>query len=184
MAWITLTACVSNLKHMLACECPTLNKSLRCRPPVLGDPWDRSLRPRIAVSVSAFPPLWGFLVNVLLWVFQSLLAAAFLAVGGMKIVRDRAELAAAFGWVEQFSDASVKIIGLLDALVGLGLILPGAFDIAPSLAPWAAVGGLALAGGGIVVHLRRSETSLAAGNLLYIALLAVVAWGRFGPHQF
>lgn len=123
-------------------------------------------------------------MNVLLWVFQSLLAAAFLAVGGMKIVRDRAALAAVFGWVEQFSDTSVKIIGLLDILVGLGLVLPGAVDIAPGLVPWAAVGGLALTGGGVVVHLRRSETSLAAGNLLYIALLVVVAWGRFGPYQF
>lgn len=123
-------------------------------------------------------------MNILLWVFQSLLAAAFLGVGGMKIVRDRAELAAVFGWVEQFSDASVKIIGLLDALVSLGLILPGATDIAPSLVPWAALGGVALAGGGVVVHLRRSETSLAAGNLLYIALLVVVACGRFGPYRF
>ena len=123
-------------------------------------------------------------MNVLLWVFQSLLAAAFLVVGVMKIVRDRSRLAEVFGWVAQFSDVSVKTLGVLDALVGLGLILPGATDIAPVLVPWAALGGIALAGGGAVVHLRRSETSLAAGNLLYIALLAVVAWGRFGPYQF
>ncbi|GHB59065.1 hypothetical protein GCM10010306_060710 [Streptomyces umbrinus] len=123
-------------------------------------------------------------MNVLLWVFQSLLAAAFVAVGGMKIVRSRAELAETFGWVAQFSDTSVKIIGLLDVLVGLGLILPGATDIAPVLVPWAALGGVALAGGGSVVHLRRSETQLAAVNLVYIALLVAIAWGRFGPFQF
>ena len=41
-----------------------------------------------------------------------------------------------------------------------------------------------LAGGGSVVHLRRSETPLAAVNLIYIALLALVAWGRFGPYAF
>lgn len=131
-----------------------------------------------------FPVSLELLLNVLLWVFQSLLAVAFLVVGGMKIVRNRAELAQVFGWVEQFSDPSVKIIGLLDSLVGLGLILPSATDIAPILVPWAALGGVALAVGGSVVHLRRSETSLAALNLLYIALLITVAWGRFGPYQF
>lgn len=124
-------------------------------------------------------------MNVLLWVFQSYLAASFVVFGGMKILRDRAELAkTAFGWVEQFSDTSVKVIGLLDVLVGLGLILPGATDIAPALVPWAALGGVALAGGGSVVHLRRSETAKAAVNLHFIALLIAVAWGRFGPYQF
>ncbi|MFI1711463.1 DoxX family protein [Streptomyces griseoruber] len=123
-------------------------------------------------------------VNILLWVVQSLLAVAFLAVGAMKIFRNRTELAATFGWVEQFSDPSVKAIGALDALVGLGLVLPGVTNIAPALVPWAALGGIALAGGGSVVHLRRSETQLAAVNVVYIALLALVAWGRFGPYAF
>jgi hypothetical protein len=39
-------------------------------------------------------------------------------------------------------------------------------------------------GGGSVVHLRRSETQLAAVNVLYIALLALIAWGRFGPYAY
>lgn len=123
-------------------------------------------------------------MNVFLWIVQSLLALAFLTVGAMKILRSRAQLADTFGWVEGFSDSSVKVIGLLDALVGLGLVLPGVTGIAPILVPVAALGGIALAGGGSVVHLRRSETSLAAVNLVYIALLIVVAWGRFGPYQF
>ncbi|MET7481136.1 DoxX family protein [Streptomyces sp. NPDC005648] len=123
-------------------------------------------------------------MNVFLWIVQSLLTAAFLAVGAMKIFTDKKKLASTFGWVEQFSDPAVKAIGALDALVGLGLILPGATDIAPVLVPWAALGGIALAGGGSVVHLRRSETPLAAVNLIYIALLALVAWGRFGPYAF
>ncbi|OPG10972.1 hypothetical protein B1R27_00205 [Streptomyces sp. GKU 895] len=123
-------------------------------------------------------------MNILLWVVQSLLAAAFLAVGAMKIFRNRTELAATFGWVEQFSDPSVKAIGALDALVGFGLVLPGVTDIAPTLVPWAALGGIALAGGGSVVHLRRSEPQLAAVNVVYLALLALVAWGRFGPYAF
>jgi uncharacterized membrane protein len=124
------------------------------------------------------------LVNVLIWVAQSLLAAVFLLVGLIKIVRSRAQLASTFGWVEQFSDGSVKAIGVLEVLAALGLILPGATGVAPVLVPLAALGGLVLAVSGSVVHLRRSETSLAAVNLIYIALLALVVWGRFGPYHF
>ena len=78
----------------------------------------------------------------------------------------------------------MKVIGLLEVLAGFGLVLPGAVNIAPVLVPWAAVGGLALAVGGSVVHLRRSETRLAAANLVFIVPLLLVAWGRFGPYHF
>ncbi|KUN29325.1 hypothetical protein AQJ23_00620 [Streptomyces antibioticus] len=101
----------------------------------------------------------------------------------MKILRSRAQLADTVGWVEGFSTSSAKVIGLLDALVGLGLDLPGATGTAPILVPVAALGGITLAGGGSVVHLRRSETSLAAANLAYTALLVVVARGCFGPYR-
>ncbi|MEV5842385.1 DoxX family protein [Streptomyces sp. NPDC051985] len=123
-------------------------------------------------------------MNVLLWLFQSLLAVAFLAVAGLKIVRSRERLASVFGWVEDFPDAVVKGTGLLDGLVGLGLVLPAATGIAPVLVPWAAVGGVLLAGGGAVVHLRRSETAQVGGNLVWVVLLLVIAWGRFGAYAF
>ncbi len=123
-------------------------------------------------------------MNVLLWVVQSLLAAAFLALGTLKLVRTRAQLASAFPWVQQFPDPAVKTIGVLGALAGLGLVLPAATGIAPVLVPRAAVGGLALAVSGTAVHLRRSEAPAAAINLIYIALLVLVAWGRFGPYHF
>jgi hypothetical protein len=123
-------------------------------------------------------------MNIALWIIQSLLAAAFLALGTMKLLRTRAQLAAAFPWVQQFSDRPVKLIGVLEALVGLGLVLPAAVNIAPVLVPLAAVGGLALAASGSAVHLRRSETAAAAINVIYIALLALVIWGRFGPYSF
>ncbi|MFC8432454.1 DoxX family protein [Streptomyces sp. NPDC057253] len=123
-------------------------------------------------------------MNTTLWVFQSLLAAVFLTVGTMKLVRSRAQLASSFGWVEQSSDSFVKVSGLMDTLVGLGLILPAATDIAPVLVPFAAIGGLAILTGGTAIHLRRSETSEAVGNLVFLVLLGVIVWGRFGPYQF
>lgn len=123
-------------------------------------------------------------MNVLLWVVQSLLGVAFVVIGWMKLLRTRAQLASVFTWVEQFSDSSVKAIGVLEVLAGVGLVLPGVVNIAPVLVPVAAVGAIVLAVGGSVVHLRRSEVPLAAFNLVFIALLALVAWGRFGPYHF
>ncbi|MFF7472318.1 DoxX family protein [Streptomyces sp. NPDC008092] len=123
-------------------------------------------------------------MNLLLWILQSLVAAVFLAVGTMKLVRNRVQLAPVFGWVGQASDTFVKISGVLDTLVGLGLILPGATDTAPVLVPCAALGGLAIMIGATRLHLRRSETSEAVGNLINIVLLVVIVWGRFGSHRF
>jgi uncharacterized membrane protein len=123
-------------------------------------------------------------MNILLWIVQSLLAVLFLTIGTMKFVRSRVQLKPIFAWVEQFSDGAVKGIGLLEILAGIGLVLPAALDIAPVLVPLAAVGGLALAAGGSVVHLRRKEMPAAAINLVYIALLVLVIWGRFGPYHF
>lgn len=99
----------------------------------------------------------------------------------MKLAMPREKLIAAFAWVEQFPDATVKTLGVLELLVGLGLILPSAVNIAPGLVSWAAVSGLALALGGTTVHPRRSEAPIAAVNIFFIAGLVLIAWGRFGP---
>jgi uncharacterized membrane protein len=123
-------------------------------------------------------------VNVALWIVQFLLAAVFAVVGVMKLARTREQLATAFAWVQDFPALAVKTLGVLEILVALGLILPPITDNAPVLTSWAAVGGFLLAAGGTVVHLRRGERSLAAPNLLYLAALVLVAWGRFGPYSF
>ncbi|HKS99596.1 MAG TPA: DoxX family protein [Rugosimonospora sp.] len=123
-------------------------------------------------------------MTVFLWIVQSLLAVLFQTVGTMKLLRTRAQLAPIFAWVEGFSDNVVKGLGILEILAGVGLVLPAAVNVAPVLVPLAALGGLALAAGGSVVHLRRKETPAAAINLIFITLLALVAWGRFGPYHF
>jgi len=37
--------------------------------------------------------------------------------------------------------------------------------------------------GAAIAHLRRSEAPAVAVNVPLLALAAVVAWGRFGPHS-
>jgi len=120
-----------------------------------------------------------------LWIIASVLAAAFLAAGLVKISQPKEKLAAAGqGWTEQFSPGAIKAIGTVEVLAAVGLILPAALSIAPILVPLAAVGLVLLMVGAAITHARRGETPMVAGNLALLALAAVVIWGRFGPYSF
>lgn len=124
-------------------------------------------------------------MNTTLWIIAGLLAAAFGAAGAMKMLQPKEKLAASgLGWVEDYTPAQVKLIGLLEVLGALGLILPAALDIAPILVPIAAVGLAALMAGAAVVHTRRKESQMIPINLALLALAVVVIVGRFGPESF
>jgi hypothetical protein len=66
----------------------------------------------------------------------------------------------------------------------VGLILPAAVDIAPVLVPVTAVCWVLLMVGAMTTHGRRREFKLVVLNLIYLALAAFLAWGRFGPGSF
>jgi hypothetical protein len=66
----------------------------------------------------------------------------------------------------------------------VGLILPAALDIAPILVPVAATGAVLLFVGAVVMRLRRGEMATIMFDLVYLAMAALVAWGRFGPEPF
>lgn len=124
-------------------------------------------------------------MNIVLWVFAGLLAAAFLAAGLFKVSRPREKLAAAgMTWTESYSAGAVKAIGAVEILAAIGLILPPALDIAPILAPIAATGLVIVMIGAIITHARRHETRLIIVNVVLLVLAAFVAWGRFGPYAF
>ncbi|MEI5528151.1 DoxX family protein [Streptomyces brasiliscabiei] len=124
-------------------------------------------------------------MNVTLWIIASLLAAAFLAAGLMKTVQSKEKLAASgMTWVDAFSPGMVKTIGALEALGGIGLILPAVLDIATVFVPLAATGLAVTMLGAVVFHVRRDETKESAPALVLLLLAAVVAWGRFGPYAF
>ncbi|MDI3390607.1 DoxX family protein [Streptomyces sp. B-S-A8] len=124
-------------------------------------------------------------MNVALWIVAAVLGAVSLAGGAMKMLQSTEKLAASgYGWVEDFSPGSVKTIGALEALAGVGLILPAALDIAPALVPTAAAGLVLLMIGAALTHLRRQETKLITVNVVLLAVAAFVAWGRYGPYSF
>jgi hypothetical protein len=124
-------------------------------------------------------------MNIALWIIAGLLAMASLAGGAMLLIQPKERLAASgWGWVEDFSAASVKAIGTLKVLAALGLILPAALDIAPVLVPLTAVGWVLLMVGAIITHVRRHEAQAIVVNLALLAMAAFVAWGRFGAQPF
>lgn len=124
-------------------------------------------------------------MNVVLWIVAGLLALAFLAAGGMKVAQPKEKLAASgMGWVDDFSPNAIKAIGTLEVLAAVGLVLPPLLDVAPVLAPLAALGLVLTMVGAAITHGRRGETQMIVVNLVLGALAAVVAWGRFGPYSF
>lgn len=125
-------------------------------------------------------------MNLALWIIAGLLAAVFLSAGATKLFIPAEKLAKApgGGWVNDFSPGFVKALGAVEILGAVGLILPAALDIAPILVPLAAVGLATIMVGAAIVESRRHESKHVLVNLTYLALIAFVAFGRFGPDSF
>jgi uncharacterized membrane protein YphA (DoxX/SURF4 family) len=123
-------------------------------------------------------------MNIALWIIQVLLAVVFVASGFSKVARPRLALADRMPYVQDFSDAQIKGIGVLELLAAIGLVVPPLLHVATFLTPLAAVGLVLLMIGAAATHLRRHETQMVAVNGVLLILAAVVAIGRFGPYPF
>lgn len=112
---------------------------------------------------------------------QIVLGVLFLAAGGSKLVQPRPTLVKnGAAWAGDFSDGTVKAIGALEVLGGIGLVLPLFTGIALFLVPIAATGLALTMAGAVVVHVRRKET---VATPLVLGVLAVaVAAIHFGPY--
>jgi hypothetical protein len=134
-------------------------------------------------------------MNVALWIVAGLLAVVFLVSSTTKLFVPKEKLdellqhlggaaEAAGEWTRDFSPGALKAIGVLELLGAAGLILPAALDIAPVLVPVAASGGVLLFVGAVIMRLRRGERATIGIDLVYLAMAAFVASGRFGPWSF
>jgi DoxX-like family len=127
-------------------------------------------------------------LNIALWIVAGMLAIIFLVASSTKLFVPKEKLAgmggAASRWVEDFSPGALKAIGALEFLAAAGLIVPAALGIAPVLVPLAATGAVLLFTGAVIMRLRRGERATIIGDLVYLAMAAFVAWGRFGPASF
>ncbi|MFE9662823.1 DoxX family protein [Streptomyces sp. NPDC005955] len=123
-------------------------------------------------------------MNVFLWVLQILLVLVMLAAGGSKLAQSREKLAVSMNWVNSFTPAQIRGIGVLEVLAAIGLVAPAATDLAPVWTPIAAVGVALLMIGAAITHLRARELPSIAVNAVLFVIAVVIAWGRFGPYAF
>src|SRR5271156_2825157 len=124
-------------------------------------------------------------MNLPLWIVAIVLAATFTGSGLLKLLVPKDKLVTfGQGWAQDYSQTSIRLIGLAEILGAIGLVLPAAVHIAPILVPLAALGLVLVMVGAAVVHARRNEPMNVAVNVVLIALAVFVAWGRFGPYPF
>ena len=115
-------------------------------------------------------------MNILLWLLQALLAAAFLAHGLMLLMppADIAPLLAASlprgFWV---------FLGWAEVAAAVGITLPGATRIQPWLVPLAAAGIMFVMVSATIWHVVRGEISSAIITLVLLAMSTYVAYMRW-----
>ena len=114
-------------------------------------------------------------MNIVLWVLQVLLAAAFFAHGWL-FLSPPPEIAVQMDatlprWFQLF-------LGIAEVLAGVGLTLPGLTRILPWLVTWAAAGVMIVTASATVWHLIRGEMSSAAITLVLFAMATLVAYMR------
>lgn len=114
-------------------------------------------------------------MNIVLWVLQVLLAAAFLAHGWL-FLWPSPEIA------EQMNAALPRwfqlFLGVAEVLAAVGLTLPGLTRILPWLVTWAAGGIMIVMVSATAFHLMRGEMSSAAITLLLLVMATFVAYMR------
>lgn len=126
-------------------------------------------------------------MNIALWIITVLAAAAYLVGGGAQILltkqRYRA-LGASQHWVDDFDAGHIKAIGVTKLVGAVGLVLPGIVGVAPVLVPLAACGLMLVMAGAATTRFRRSEWKYMVGDVIYLAVFAFIAWGRFDLAPF
>ena len=114
-------------------------------------------------------------MNILLWVLQVLLAAAFLA-HGLLLLMPPPDIAAQMlmslpRWFWVF-------LGVAEVAAAIGLTLPGLTRVMPSLVTWAAVGIMIVMISATIYHVMRNEISSAVVTFVLLLMATFVAYVR------
>src|SRR5687767_3791022 len=114
-------------------------------------------------------------MNIVLWVLQVLLAAAFLAHGVM-LLAPPPDIAVLMNqslprWFQLF-------LGVAEVAAAVGLTLPGLTRVMPFLVAWAAIGIMVVMVAATGFHLMRAEYSSAAVTAVLLVMATVVAYMR------
>jgi len=113
-------------------------------------------------------------MTIALWIVQWLLAALFIFSGGMKLILPLDKMTGPVPVPGLF----LRFIGVAETLGGLGLILPGLFQIRTGLTPLAAAGLLIIMIGATTLNLIGRDVAAALVSTVVGLLLIFVLWRR------
>lgn len=118
------------------------------------------------------------LLNVSLWVAQTLLAGMFIMAGITKSFQPIETIGASLPWVLNAPLALIRFIGISELLGGIGLLLPSILRIKPQFTGYAAIGLALVMIFAAIFHAMRGEYSLIGINILIGLIAGFIAWGR------
>jgi len=113
-------------------------------------------------------------LNIILWVLQTLLAITFIWAGAMKLFQPN-ELP--WLWTKENPELAT-ITGVIDLLAGLGLILPSLLRIRPKMTVYSAYGTIALMISASIFHIMRGEGNEIGFNIFILVSAIFIVWGR------
>lgn len=116
-------------------------------------------------------------MNIALWVLQALTALAF-GSHGFLLVSGPQRMAVRVPWVAALPIPFVRALGVLEILGAIGVVLPAATGVLPSLTVAAAGGLVAMMLLAILFHVTRREWPNIGLNLVLGLLAFAVAYGR------
>ncbi|MFE6645196.1 DoxX family protein [Nocardioides sp. NPDC057772] len=123
-------------------------------------------------------------MNIALWIVAGLFGVAYVTGGIIKLTMPYEKYAAKLGWPQDFTPGNVRFMGVLEVLGGIGLFLPALVDVAPTLVPIAASCMALYMAGAVTERVRRGEHKELLVDLLFLAAMVFVAWGRFAIEPF
>src|SRR4051812_47525154 len=98
-------------------------------------------------------------MHTALWIAQGLLAVVFVVFGGLKLAQTKEQIVAKGGkWAEDFQQRTIKLIGVVEVLCGLGVVVPRALGHGYYLTFLSAAGIMVVMAGAFSTHVRRKET--------------------------
>jgi uncharacterized membrane protein YphA (DoxX/SURF4 family) len=115
-------------------------------------------------------------MNIVLWILQVLLAAAYMA-HGLMFLFPPADVVEAMN--ATISRPMQLFLGVCEVLAALGMTLPGLTRIQPWLVPLAAAGQIPIMIGATVLHIQRNEVSSAIITAILLVLVTFVAYMRW-----
>ena len=116
-------------------------------------------------------------MNIVLWVLQGLTAFAF-GGHGLLLISGPQRMAERVPWIRALPSQFVRLLGLLEILGAIGVVVPAATGVLPSLTVAAAGGLVAMMLLAMLFHVTRREWPNIGLNFVLGALAFAVAYGR------